>query len=155
MLNWVTAAEENNYGFYIKKSTDGQSWKEIGFVEATTEIGFENGYYFLDEFPENGNNYYQIIQQDLDGKMDYSEIKAISFESSVKEPIAFPNPVSNVLELQNVADEASVQLFPINGTLIFSGESIQRIDMSHLPEGVYVLKIQSKNTVWQYSIIKE
>jgi hypothetical protein len=69
---------------------------------------------------------------------------------------AYPNPTSDFIYLDLPEDEPSeYQIFALTGKLIMLGPiSDEKIDVSTLPLGGYVLQIRSKNRVLVQKIIK-
>lgn len=60
----------------------------------------------------------------------------------------FPNPVKDILQLQNLKESSKIQLYNANGQLLFETSS-NPIDTKNLSEGIYILKIlefSTKNT---------
>lgn len=60
----------------------------------------------------------------------------------------FPNPVKDILQIQNLKESSKIQLYNTNGQLLFETSSNQ-IDTKNLSEGIYILKIlefSTKNT---------
>lgn len=47
LLEWKTASELNNYGFYIEHSTNGREWVEMGFEEGNGTTSNENIYSYV------------------------------------------------------------------------------------------------------------
>ena len=78
-LDWRTASEVNNAGFYIERSTDGFTWKDIGFLDGNATTSTVRYYAFGDETPMPGINYYRLRQIDFDGKTEYSRIQGVRF----------------------------------------------------------------------------
>jgi len=70
----------------------------------------------------------------------------------------YPNPVSSVLTIESKAIVHSIQIYDINGrllnTLIKNSETVS-IDVSGLVEGLYFIKIQSKDSFQTLKFIKE
>ncbi|MFY8035253.1 MAG: beta strand repeat-containing protein, partial [Flexibacteraceae bacterium] len=66
-LFWTTAAELNNSGFEIMKSTDGKNWSVIGFVKGVGTSNKVNNYAFTDANLVY-NSFYKLRQVDFDGK---------------------------------------------------------------------------------------
>ena len=63
----------------------------------------------------------------------------------------YPNPTKDMIsiEVEN-QDNATIEIYNISGKLIFSKEldsKVEKIDVSGLPEGIYVVKVLQNNTV--------
>src|SRR5690606_31095160 len=52
----------------------------------------------------------------------------------------FPNPVKDILQIQNLKESSKIQLYNTNGQLLFETSS-NPIDTKNLSEGIYILKI--------------
>lgn len=64
----------------------------------------------------------------------------------------FPNPTINLLHLRNVSTKIrDYQIFSLSGTLQSSGQIVNnRVDVSILPNGVYILKTREENGTLQH-----
>lgn len=123
-LIWVTDAESVNKGFGIERKVSGNDkFEQVGFVNSQATGGnsvAQLHYTFIDQAPmRSGNVYYRLAHVDLDGKIDYSEVKLIRFgEHSNSQP--YPNPscgIINVLRPDFIA-RMKVRLFHSTGKLI-------------------------------------
>lgn len=94
-LNWTTAAEHNNKGFFIQRCTpvSANGWQTIGFAAGQNSTATTTKYKFRDETPPPGKVWYRLQQVDVDGRVAYSNIAAVSTEviSAVR---LYPNPVA-------------------------------------------------------------
>ncbi|MEP2024695.1 MAG: T9SS type A sorting domain-containing protein [Reichenbachiella sp.] len=97
LLNWQTASEINNKGFYVQNSLDGISFENIGFVEGYGTINTTKNYTFHAITPSNW--YYRLKQIDYDGAFEYSKTIYVSDELGRQLDI-YPNPVSNYMKLR-------------------------------------------------------
>ena len=100
-LTWATASELDNKGFEVQVSTDGKTFKGIGFVESkvgTTSI--RQNYSFLDTKAVSGTRYYRLAQIDLDGATTYSAIRAVALDGTQGEVAAYPNPFEEVVTVR-------------------------------------------------------
>ncbi len=68
VLKWTTATETNNDYFLLKKSTDAVNWETIGTVQGAGTSSTQLHYQFLDLFPQNTINYYQLTQVDYNAQ---------------------------------------------------------------------------------------
>lgn len=57
----------------------------------------------------------------------------------------FPNPVSDVIRISGIDNGHTIQIFNVDGRLIRTDAFDQKIDVSNLSAGVYVLKITTKS----------
>lgn len=125
-LNWVTATELNNFGFYIEKSLDQENWSNIGFVEGkgtTTEI---NHYFFIDSSSIQVRQFYRLKQMDYNGNFNYSDIISSSNDIPSEYNIiyCYPNPFNNSTTIQFIlGNDEAIELLIYN-TL---GEIVNRI----------------------------
>ncbi len=100
-----------------------------------------------------------LIKVSKDGCVDTLNCFPVSSNGDfmVNEQIkAYPNPTSDFIYLDLPEDEPSeYQIFALTGKLIMLGPiSDEKIDVSTLPLGGYVLQIRSKNRVLVQKIIK-
>lgn len=78
ILNWSTALEQNNNYFEIQHSADGKIFRSIGNINGAGTSNSIKDYSFVDENPNAGINYYQLVQHDFDGKTSNSNIIALA-----------------------------------------------------------------------------
>lgn len=151
-LQWQTATEINNKGFYIQRSFDGIHFSNIGFA-ASKAVGGNStltlNYTFTDNKP-GSKNYYRLQQTDKDGKTSYSSIVQMNIASSETVQL-FPNPVKDKLSisisswLQNftvvITDAKGMQVAKknfenVNGTT--------ELDVHAFVPGIYFVKIMDE-----------
>jgi len=78
-LEWITVTESNNYGFYIQRTADKfAEWQTIGFVNGNGTTASPQAYVFIDHDVSSGSWYYRLKQQDLDGKINYSQVVEVN-----------------------------------------------------------------------------
>jgi hypothetical protein len=147
LLNWTTASEEDNKGFDIERSSDGKRFNKIGFVAGNGTSLQRQTYEFLDKSPNEGTAYYRLKQVDFNGKFEYSKIVSISNKALVAKPLAlYPNPVRDNLTIENGEGKATIRT--IDGKVMMQvnvNSEKQNVDVSNLPNGIYVLSIQKPN----------
>ncbi len=106
MLYWSTSTEENADHFELERSIDGVAFNRIADVLAKAATGAS--YQFADQYPYSGNNLYRLKMVDKDGSYEYSAIVKLSSEKkAVTVTQLYPNPVSNLLNLQFQAEKAT------------------------------------------------
>ena len=150
VLDWSTSEELNNKGFEVLRSTNGQYFEKIGWVDATTELAPVNKYQFIDAHPLRGINYYRLKQVDLDGKTDFSPVRNLSFNSRNFAVSVTPNPADEFfyVEIQTEAEFSEITLMDVTGRIVLSKktdntEPTTLLDVSKLSPGAYTLMVQS------------
>jgi len=153
VLNWQTASEIDNEGFKIEKSSDGNTFTELGFVNSTRSTGIKD-YRYVDNNPINGVNYYRLKQMDYNGEFAYTDVISVKNANKVSPISIYPNPVSinesvNVFVDSNKEEVAQVKVYSTTGAVISSnnhnlgsGLNKVRIDTGNMPEGLYIISIE-------------
>jgi Secretion system C-terminal sorting domain len=142
IITFTTASEINNAGFDIERSSDGFDFQKIGWVDGHGSTSEEKHYTFIDTKPLPGMNYYRLRQMDYDGRFEYSHI--VSVEKISDGVYLYPNPASDILNIQNAAS-GSYQIKSVFGTILGQGVlgDDSQIDISHFPQGTYLFYPES------------
>ncbi len=70
----------------------------------------------------------------------------------------YPNPVTDIIHIENLQEKSTIFIFNMNGKLIIQKqveEAKTKISVSDLPQGLYVLKIQTPLTEYQSKFTKQ
>jgi len=68
----------------------------------------------------------------------------------------FPNPVSNILQIQSQEKVKSVRVFDVNGQLKWeSYKPVKQADLSFLAKGMYVVVVETGKQMYRKKILKE
>jgi hypothetical protein len=152
-LDWQTSEEINNQGFEIERRLDRGMWEKIGFVDGSGTTRENNAYAFLDLHPVPGMNYYRLRQMDFDGKVELSRIVGVKMDSGELLKI-YPNPTTGILHIEGAGSK--VRILDILGRPVMNGMIInQKIDVSHLPGGFYILSVSSENKEKSIPMLKQ
>ncbi|MDZ4668623.1 MAG: BNR-repeat neuraminidase N-terminal domain-containing protein [bacterium] len=157
LLNWVTASEKNNHGFYVERSLDGRIFTAIDFVagkgnsNTAVSYNFKDVNSFVDA--QTSQLYYRLRQVDLDGQETLSDIRLVQ-ESKILSGFveAFPNPFESGLTLNfnnNESGSAVIEVLDLNGKMVLSfakdleqgNSTIGVQEMNELSAGIYFLKV--------------
>lgn len=161
LLNWETAKEENNQGFYIEKSQDGKNFEVIDFVDGQ---GSHSRYQYTDASFEKAA-YYRLHQVDLDEKSRYSKVIFLSSGNDLGVGFQiYPNPVTNESMLtSNVPylDDLQLELLsPTGEVLLQTKGSLENTNrqlqwrMLELTRGTYFVRIFGKSGATVLKIVK-
>jgi hypothetical protein len=155
-LNWKTATEHNTSHFDVLKSRDGENWSKLTTLTSAGNSTQELSYTAKDENEIDGNNYYKLMQYDIDGVSDeYGPINVICNGNSKGYFSTFPNPSSGmfqvVLNNKNMIGDGIIEIKDTKGAKVFEKEikinqgiNLYDIDNKSLISGIYYVRIVSK-----------
>jgi hypothetical protein len=135
ILTWKTADEENNKGFTIQRSGNGNLFDSIGYKAAGTQ------YSFTDLNPLPAQNYYRLMQTDIDGKTSYSRVIRIDREMTNRLRL-YPNPARGKIVVSGIMPGSRLSVYDSGGRQrkqIIGSSSLQEIYVHDLPKGLYYL----------------
>jgi hypothetical protein len=161
-LDWSTASEINNKGFYVERMLENEAeFSSISFVEGQGTSVETNSYQFIDENSYTGVSYYRLKQEDFDGTISYSEIKAVAgidvSNTNYIDLSIYPNPVFDQLnvhfgELPESITSAEVKIIAINGQVLHRFETglnpyqvLEIKEVRNLVPAMYMLSIELDN----------
>lgn len=157
-LTWETESETNNKGYNVERQNTNGTWVSLGFVNSNGKAATYN---FTDNTPLS-ISYYRLRQIDLDGVETLSKIVSVRQNTKGRISIA-PNPTTEYVNIFLNKDDVSegnitLNLYDITGKQVLlqntTAETLQ-LDLSHLAKGVYLLTVQSDNTIYQEKIIRQ
>ena len=148
LLQWVTASERSNDHFVVERSSDGRTFVKIGRVEGNGSTDVTQHYQFVDAAPLKGSNYYRLAQVDLDGRMEYTPVRLLSFAEQAEKMVLSPNPVKSVLHIllpQAASGQDLLELYNLAGLrvqvqTVAAGTLQMDVEVSNLSPGVYVVR---------------
>ncbi|SDG90015.1 Por secretion system C-terminal sorting domain-containing protein [Dyadobacter soli] len=147
LLSWSTTSETNSDRFEVERSSNAKDWESIGAVGAARESQVLTDYRFVDSHPlVSKESFYRLRMVDTDGTFAYSRIRNLSFSGSGKS-LAYPNPATEKLFVQNSTQVSSARISDMNGKVVYwtSKVSDAGIRVDNLPAGLYVMEISWTN----------
>lgn len=150
LLQWVTAKEENNRGFYVEHATHALNWHNTAFVPAHASMSYS----FQHDSPYKGLNYYRLKQVDNDGSFSYSPILSVWHKVTLDFNVS-PNPNNGQFTIdvsceQELNHPILVDIKNAHGQSVFTQQLSPKakqhtIDATSLQSGIYYLNIRSSN----------
>ena len=154
-IQWTTASEENNAYFEVQRAGADIRFETIASLEGQVNSTVLNTYQYADITPFEGMNYYRLVQVDVDGTTTVLPTRALDFTSKDK-IICYPNPASDVLNLQGVQAGANYTVLNVTGLVLKTGlMSTDQITIDDLPAGMYYLQVQQGLDVTVKTFIKK
>lgn len=152
-LTWETATEVNNSGFAVERKVGNGVYEKIGFVNSKAPGGSgENYSYSFDDFNSQakGVSYYRLAQTDLDGKITYSEIRAVRLGNGTILISVYPNPsrgTTNVVLPDGIGIiDVSVDDFTGKSVQRLTGINTKNFQVNNLKPGIYMLRVNVRST---------
>jgi hypothetical protein len=156
-LFWNVVLDEYIDGFVIEKSLDGIEFDSIGFVNVTNSD--QSFFDFNDKTPtSNGFTYYRLKWVE-GGHTSYSNISAVeikndnnfSFTPSNNELVIQKHIIDNSIYSIKIIDNIGKQIFSKNNIK----SNLEKIDITDLPSGVYVISIETEQEIKTHRFIKK
>ncbi len=163
-LDWVTTNEENVSHFLIERSRNGLDFNTIGELPAVNISSTVNDYQFEDKNPAIGFNYYRVTEIDFDGYSESTEIVFVLIETDESINInLYPNPIlNNRLTISSNISLAGAryQIINLSGQALVNGRFTsdlqnQTITVNHLNSGLYLIRIEMPDRVFDIKFIKQ
>jgi len=160
-LNWEVI-EYQSKGYYLQRSTNGTDWDDIAFVAAKNNPETIAEYTYTDINNAGGRQYYRIKQTEANGEIGYSEIVSVVLKNDKKGINIWPNPAKDQVRIAGNGGNESftkAQIFDLSGRM-FTEISLQgnkqTINVSKLPAGTYLIKIQTENGIgYSQKLVKQ
>lgn len=151
-LNWKTANEQDVSHFEIQRRDATGKFITIGKVPALNDPGGAL-YNWNDESPIPGRNQYRLKMVDLNGQFKYSQERTVRFEITGT-ILVYPTVTSGTVFIKG-DKMLEAELFSAEGVkhAEFIIRSNGEINISHLPAGIYFLKLRPSDKV--IKIIKQ
>lgn len=175
-LTWTTASEKNSAGFEVQLSTDGRSYRALGFVASASPGSTSPRHYALldTEKGKTGLRYYRLKQVDLNGAAEYSPVRSVRFEGDavagvrlLATPVPFHESLTLTVQLPAgttatsaqvlLTDAAGRTVLTVPGQLLSAGENqLPALDLHTLASGVYIVHLALPGQPTQHlKVVKE
>ncbi|MEM6271487.1 MAG: T9SS type A sorting domain-containing protein [Bacteroidota bacterium] len=166
-LQWTILSETNNDYFEVQRLGDDQQFASLGRVSGAGNRTEPQTYTFVDEHPRVGPNFYRIRQVDLDGAHSDSETFRADFRPTpaLQVQALYPNPTPGRVELALFSEKSRsfyLSLAHQSGELVYAtshfaerGTTDLQLDLSHLPAGIYYLRIAGDGQSVQHKIVRQ
>ncbi len=159
-LDFVTDKETGICCFDIEKSTDGFNFTIIGSIPAKNTAAIQQ-YSFVDNNAKNKIQFYRLKIKGEAGKVEFSNIQQLQNDKAT-EILVFPNPTTDVLQLQlnKAFDKMNVQIINSSGQMVkqltvTSSNQTITIPVQNLAAGKYWLRLQSGSEKQVLQFVKQ
>lgn len=146
-LSWATASEAGSLAFVVEGQDDlaAGTWQEVARVAAAGSSPTPRQYASLDARPLAGTRYYRLRQLDLNGRVAYSPVAAVTAAAALA---AYPNPAASLVHLSGPlapGAAAQVHLLDATGRRVATaagpaGQAAFNLPLAGVPAGLYVVE---------------
>ena len=148
-LHWTVNGEINVSKYIVERSANGSDFSTIGEVPASLDASSEKGYSYIDDRPLQGDNFYRIVEKDLDDKSTVSVTKVLNFTSGITIRLSPVPTFTHSVQLELTTGEDG----PVSASLInILGQAVKVyqvrqgtnfLDLEGFSKGIYFLRIRT------------
>jgi Secretion system C-terminal sorting domain len=146
---WVTSHETGSRLFEIQRGADPHSFMTIGSLKSSGNLGSQNVYSFIDDFPGTGTLFYRIKHMDADGVYKFSSVRLVKLNAGSFSYLVYPNPAKNVVTIcfsTELKEPLQILLYRQNGQLVkktvaSTGMNRCFLDISGEVAGLYYIQM--------------
>jgi hypothetical protein len=158
LLTWGTITEINTQNFIVQHSADnGKTWININTQPTKAANGNSSTplrYTFTDANVQPGSYEYRVMETDINGNTQISNVVQIEISGGIK---IFPNPANALINvaLPSGAINVSYRLISLEGKVVQEGTmqgNYGQIPVSSVAAGIYFLQIIFNNTAQTYKV---
>ena len=166
ILNW-TIAQNGVLKYEIERSYDGNVFNAVKHINATNVNGTAS-YNFKDDYVLTSNIiYYRIKVVEANGIVSYSNIEKINNNNNGTYILnIFPAPAKDILQVELISAgsaNAILSMIDLNGrvvktvskNVIKGYNNLNKIDISNLPSGMYLIRITINGVVLSTKLLKQ
>ena len=153
-LAWQLPSEDETGGFFVQRSVDGNTFKNIGFIP----VNHSGNYDFTDVYPLL-QGYYKVIWFEKQG-FESNDVFAVAMEFDGLQ--VSPNPAGDkvrILLRDLHAYDATVGIYNHTGTQVSTyrlGKARDlEIDISILTSGLYYIRVEMNHKVYHKKLLKQ
>ena len=151
-ITWATASEHNSDKFTVEKSRDGIIWSVLASLAGAGNSTQLINYALVDNVVSGGNNYYRLVQTDIDGATETFNIASANCGKDTETSMSvYPNPSSGDFYVNFNTEELSVagviQITDAKGSEVHSqevtiekGSNVFHVNMEAAP-GIYYIRV--------------
>lgn len=145
-LQWTTLAEKDFEYFEVRRGDADGVFQSMGRLNAQGTTNSPTDYFWSDERPLVGVNFYQLVAHDLDGSFEEFAPIVVMFEPKDVSFRAYPNPApaQSQIRFDIPGGQYKITIFDMDGQKL--GNYEMSTDSMQLPasltKGIYLLKIE-------------
>jgi hypothetical protein len=137
--------------YEIYRSKNSLQFEKVGTVTALGNTTQRTDYFFDDQLPYFGNNYYRVTAVDRNGKTASTSIMRVLFGKNDNSIVVFGNPTASLLNIRVVdiiKGEYAIRIFENSGRLVYESK------VSHNgADGIYPVQLPQPLAKGNYRLV--
>lgn len=145
-LAWSTAAETSAKDYVVQHSTDGHRWTDISTILAAGNSSSVRQYTYKHDTPSSGDNYYRLLQRDVEGQSSFSTVVTVSAAQNMLFEV-LTNPVTNGNLRLRIYEPGTLKLYHNSGRLVWqqkTEQGVQTIPVANLGKGLFMVQMNGR-----------
>jgi uncharacterized repeat protein (TIGR02543 family) len=114
-----------------------------------------NGWYTNNAFTKKWDFSKDLVTKDLTLYAEWISATG-AIDENKTDLLIYPNPAKNVIKLANIINHVDLKIFDLNGKLLIQKQNIKAnhdINVSELPQGIYLVNITNENSLYSNKIV--
>lgn len=149
-ITWDTYSEQMNSHFEVLRSSNGTQFSFLGRVNGQLNANSHSFYKLIDKSPHSGNNFYRLVQYDVDGASKILGTTMVAVGASNINLEVYPNPTADFVNINFRGQEyKKAELVDLAGRVFYSQKptttGIFSFNLSGLGKGVYIIRLYSND----------
>ena len=152
-ISWQITNQQNVKDYTVQQSSDGITYTDACLVNA----GSNTNYSCTVVANNNVKNYYRVLQKDIDGKTNYSNVVILNAISTISISV-YPNPAKEKLYVNGLRNWCTAVIIDANGKIIDRlsiNTTSNYFNISQLAKGIYFISIKENDIEQTIKFIKE
>lgn len=151
-INWSTITETNCKSFVVECQKVGeQNFNPIKTVLGSGNSNIPVNYQVTDYSKATGSYLYRIKQEDMDGKISYSNSVLVKIDNNNSSALIYPNPAKEYVHIK-AGLNANITIYNANGIALQTIKNYQSgiysIAIKEFPSGLYYARIVEKDKIY-------
>lgn len=150
LLTWVTSFEKNNEYFSVERSFNGVDFVALGQVKSAGSGAVRRSYNYTDAHPQNGRNFYRIVQMNADKSSTVTATREITINCKGPGVELYPNPAKAKLYVKGLKGKNTIRVFNALGQQVLERTTelaVYELDVHNLAAAVYQIQVSDATDI--------
>jgi hypothetical protein len=146
ILQWTTASEMNNHFFTVEKSADGINFLFMGTVKGSGSTGVVHSFSLIDSGISSRLTYYRLSQTDFNGQVRQLKTISVFCDAAADGILIYPAYAHDLINISTDENYFTIRIIDLSGKTVMLIPDSHTIDISSLPNGMYIVHVISNTS---------